>query len=264
MPFGPLEHEGSGARVVASNDGHRDDGALLGTAAVLIWNDVTPEGRDAFYAWHDQEHIPERLALPGFLRGRRFVKPGHSPEWLTMYEARDLSALVSPEYLARLNAPTPATSAALAHFRNTSRAVCRAVHSTGASTGGHVLAMRLNVAAAQADAMRRYLTEDAFPRTMRRNGVLACHLLASDSPASYVSTAESSTRAFDVPAWVLLCEASTARAAEMARAGLEGTEFARLGVDVRDDSAVYALEICRLSRDGCAAHERDEHQGSRK
>ena len=181
-----------------------------------------------------------------------------------MYEARDLGALVSPEYLARLNAPTPATSATLAHFRHTSRAVCRAVHSTGGSTGGYVLAMRLTVDALRGDAMCRYLTQDAIPRTMRRTGVLACHLFASDSPASYVNTAESSTRAFDVPAWVLLCEASTPDAAAASKHALEGTEFARLGVEVRDDWAVYALEVCRLSGDVCGAYAGDESRGNRK
>jgi hypothetical protein len=62
-----------------------------------------------------------------------------------------------------------------------------------------------------------------------------------------VNTAESSTRTFDVPAWVLLCEASTAAAAEAANDDIAGPAFARLGVDVRGDYAVYALEICRLS-----------------
>ena len=62
-----------------------------------------------------------------------------------MYEADDLAVLTSPEYLARLNAPTPATERTLKYFRNTSRAVCRIVHSVGSSTGGHMLAMRLDV-----------------------------------------------------------------------------------------------------------------------
>ena len=74
--------------------------SLLGNAAVLIWNDVSHEGLSQFYEWHDKEHIPERLALPGFRRGRRLRCRNHSPEWLTIYEAADLSALVSPEYLA--------------------------------------------------------------------------------------------------------------------------------------------------------------------
>ena len=230
----------------ASRTGGRSSN-LLGHAAVLVWNDVAPEGRDEFYRWHDNEHMPERLALPGFRRGRRFSKAGHSPEWLTMYEAVDLSVLVSREYLARLNAPTPATVSALVHFRNTSRAVCRVVHSLGASSGGHVLAMRLKVADERVQAMRRYLEEQAFRRAMACTGVVACHLYAADRSASYVNTAESSTRSFDVPAWVLLCEATRAAAAEQARSLIEGDEFARLGIEVRSDAAVYALEICGLS-----------------
>ena len=248
MPCGSIGCGNPGTDARPRDEAEAADRGLLGSAAVLIWNDIAPEGRDAFYAWHDKEHIPERLALPGFLRGRRFAKPGHSPEWLTLYEARGLDALVSPEYLARLNAPTPATAATLAYFRNTSRAVCRVVHSTGASTGGHVLAMRLSVGATRGDAMRRHLIEDAFPRTLSRPGVLACHLFASDTSASYVKTAESSTRTFDVPAWVVLCEASTAAAAEAAKTEIDGTELTRLGVEVRKDWAVYALEICRLSK----------------
>jgi len=73
--------------------------ALLGRAAVIVWNDIAPQGREQFYRWHDKEHIPERLAVPGFLRGRRYAKRGHSPEWLTFYEGADLDVLTSPEYL---------------------------------------------------------------------------------------------------------------------------------------------------------------------
>jgi len=226
----------------------RDHGAsLLGNAAVLIWNDVAPEGRDEFYRWHDKEHIPERLALPGFRRGRRFRKPGHSPEWLTMYEAIDVSALVSREYIARLNAPTAATARTLAHFRNTSRAVCCIVHSFGSSSGGYVLAMRLSVSDKTSGAMCRYIRDEAFPRASVTAGVVAGHLYAADPSASYVDTAESSTRRFDVPAWVVLCEASSAAAAEQARTEIEGDRLRDLGVEIRNDAGVYALEICRLS-----------------
>ncbi len=222
-------------------------GALLGHGAVLVWNDVANEGRQQFYEWHDKEHMPERLSLPGFRRGRRFAKPGHSPEWLTMYEADDLSVVTSPEYLARLNAPTPGTVDALRYFLNTSRAVCRVVHSIGSSTGGHVLAMRVSVPGDRSEAMCRYLCAEAFPRVILLTGIVACHLLAADQSASFVNTAESSTRQFDVPSWILLCEATNPGAAEQARALLEGPALQALGIVVRNDAAVYALEICRLS-----------------
>ena len=221
-------HETETATLDAPATAERSCGsALLGQAAVLVWNDVAPDGREQFYRWHDKEHIPERLAISGFRRGRRFIRPGHSPEWLTMYEAVDLSVLVSPQYLTRLNAPTPATLSVLEHFRNTSRAVCRLVLAVGSSTGGHMLAMRLAVTPAQNDAMCRYLGDEAFPRVMALTGIVACHLYAADPTASYVDTLESSTREFDVPAWVLLCESTTPVAASHARHLIEGREFER-------------------------------------
>ena len=220
---------------------------MLGTAVVLIWNDVLPQGRDIFYDWHDKEHIPERLDIPGFLRGRRYRKTGHSPEWLTIYEADNLDVLVSPEYLARLNSPTPRTANALQYFKNTSRAVCKVVHSIGASTGGHVLAMRLDVSAARSGEMCRLLVTEVFPRLEAQIGVIACHLFCADQPGSYLPTAESSTREFDVPSWVLLVEATTADAADRALRLIEAENLADLGVAVRKDYAVYSLEICRLA-----------------
>lgn len=221
--------------------------ALMGEAAVLIWNDVVEEGREQFYQWHDREHIPERLTLPGFRRGRRFVSPGHSPEWLTIYEAADLGVVTSPEYLERLNAPTPATVSTLRYFRNTSRAVCSLVYSEGASTGGHMLALRLGVPAENADLMCTAIRTDLFPSAMNLTGIVACHLFASDQVASHVNTTESSTRTFDVPSWVILCEATSTVAAERAREVVDGSEFRRLDIAVRDDAAIYGLEICRLS-----------------
>ena len=222
--------------------------ALLGTAAVIVWNDVAAEGRDAFYEWHDKEHIPERLAIPGFRRGRRFRKPGHSPEWLTMYEADDLSVLTSPAYLARLNAPTAQTQSTLKHFRNTSRAVCRIVHSTGTSTGGRMLTLRLSVPAISERAMVSALTDDVFARASAVTGVVACHLYRADDSASNTKTAENRNRTIDVPPWIVLCEATRGDAAETARALFSADPLVGLGVDIRDDAAIYALEICRLAQ----------------
>ena len=221
-------------------------GALFGTGAVIVWNDITPEGRQPFYEWHDKEHMPERLSLPGFRRGRRYVKPSHSPEWLTLYEAEDVDVMVSPAYLARLNAPTAATTRTLQYFRNTSRAVCRLACSTGTSSGGHILALRLDDAGAPGDDLPHHVRADLFPQVIGLTSVVACHLYRSDQGASHIDTAESSTRSFDVPSWVVLVESTTAAAAERAHSIVVAAGLQRLGVTLRNDAAVYALEICRL------------------
>ena len=83
--------------------------ALAGGGAICIWNDITPEGRDEFYAWHLHEHMPERAAIPGFRRGRRYVglDAATSPEFFTLYETETAEVQTSAPYLARLNPEKP-------------------------------------------------------------------------------------------------------------------------------------------------------------
>jgi hypothetical protein len=76
---------------------------------------------------------------------------------------------------------------------------------------------------------------------------VACHLYAADDAASRTDTAESRTRAFDVPSWVLLVEVTTLADADALRRAIDGPELRGLGVRIRDDAAIYALEICRLA-----------------
>jgi len=45
----------------------------VSAAAVTIWCDVAPEVKDEYDDWHVHEHMPERLAIPGFQRGSRWV-----------------------------------------------------------------------------------------------------------------------------------------------------------------------------------------------
>lgn len=113
-----------------------------------------------------------------------------------------------------------------------------------------MLAMRLSVVPGSADAMREYLNAEAFPRAMKLTGVVACHLFAADDRASFVDTAESSSRKFDVPSWVLLSETTFEAAAESARSVFASAELHRLGVSIRNDAAIYALEICRVPSRG--------------
>lgn len=51
-----------------------------------------------FDRWYETEHIPERLACPGFLAATRFRSEA-SPRYLTIYELAGPEALRSPEYL---------------------------------------------------------------------------------------------------------------------------------------------------------------------
>ena len=64
---------------------------------------------DEFNAWYEDEHLPERLAIPGFRSARRWIAEGRPGEgkYLATYELDSPGVLRSPEYLARFENPTP-------------------------------------------------------------------------------------------------------------------------------------------------------------
>src|SRR5215813_11634719 len=53
---------------------------------LLVTMEPPPAFEEEFNAWYDTEHLPERLALPGFETARRFVCISGHPRYLAMYD----------------------------------------------------------------------------------------------------------------------------------------------------------------------------------
>ena len=108
---------------------------------LAIWNDLDDAFADIYERWIVSEHIPERLALPGFLEARRYESVQGSPRFFIPYVVASPEALASPEYLARLASPTPLTREAMKGFRNMVRTACSLVYrSPGRALGGCAVA----------------------------------------------------------------------------------------------------------------------------
>jgi hypothetical protein len=65
---------------------------------LLVLMQVPPAFEEEFNAWYDTEHVPERLAIPGFETGLRFVCLDGAPKYLAMYDLAGPDVLNSPEY----------------------------------------------------------------------------------------------------------------------------------------------------------------------
>ena len=167
--------------------------ALCGEGAVCIWNDITPEAEADFYAWHIEEHMPERVGIAGFLRGRRYiaVDAATSPRFFTLYETLTPEVLVGADYLNRLNAPTPWTRRATAGFRNTYRALTRVRASIGRGPGGILAALRLTLPPDQQDGVADALVTRLLPAIARQALVTGAHLCTTNMEASADRTTES-------------------------------------------------------------------------
>lgn len=62
-----------------------------------------------FHEWYDDEHIPERMNVPGFLSAARYEVVGEGPRFLARYNLEDLSALEHPDYVKIKQHPSERT-----------------------------------------------------------------------------------------------------------------------------------------------------------
>jgi hypothetical protein len=187
--------------------------ALAGKGVVAIWHGIRPEGRAEFYEWHNREHMPERVGIPGFRRGRRYIAHEGAPEFFTLYETATPEVLAGADYLARLNTPTEWTRRATRLFTDTSRSLCRVVLSLGPGAGGWLMSWRYDVSPGREDEQRARL-EPVLEEIAITQGIVGAHLCIADAQASAIETEEKKGRPKNaVPGWVVLVEGGAERAA---------------------------------------------------
>lgn len=72
---------------------------------LLTMTEPPPQMEEEFNAWYDTEHLPERLAIPGFVSARRWIDPqaaAGSGKYLATYELENQAVLQTPDYLAHV------------------------------------------------------------------------------------------------------------------------------------------------------------------
>lgn len=80
--------------------------AKKGRGIFLVYTDlVDPKYEEEFNAWYDTEHLPELLALPGFLDAARYVATRGGPKYLAVYELESAEAVKTPEFTNRQTSP---------------------------------------------------------------------------------------------------------------------------------------------------------------
>ena len=166
---------------------------MLGQAAVTMWWDIALEMKAEFEDWHTREHMPERLSIPGFLRGTRWIAETGEPSYFVSYEVASLEMLTTGAYLERLNNPTPWSRKMMPHHRNMVRSLCALRAGWGGGLPQVLATVRFRPPAT------------ALPALPRRKGLTGAYLLESQPMAGAPQTAEQKIRGGDRTAdWVLL------------------------------------------------------------
>jgi hypothetical protein len=211
---------------------------------LAIWNDCAPAGRADYERWYMEEHLPERVGLPGFRFGRRYERIEAGREYFTFYEVEHPEVLASPAYLERLAHPTPRTRAVMPHFASMSRTICRKQTHLGSMTGGIALAVAIDDLA---DAARP-LEGGYMQALLHEPGICALQLWSAVPELASGSTPESALRGGEdqsVAAVLLLEMTRIQEARQLRESGALATLLERLGGERRVEIGIYRL-LCVL------------------
>ncbi len=115
---------------------------MLNPGFLIVWSDVDHNRDTDYLHWFTREHAHERVSTPGFLAVRLFRAPlPTTHRYLIIYELDRPEVLVSPDYIAKLNNPSPWTQATFKTLTNFMRAGGRIAHQAGTGQGGVVTAL---------------------------------------------------------------------------------------------------------------------------
>lgn len=224
------------------------DGGLWGEALLALWGNGDPAQDDGFNDWYTHEHLPERIAIPGFRRARRYVAdlPGPPPTWryFTLYETESLAVLRSPVYLHALDNPTPGTRRYLPLMAGLARTVCEVVHTAGKGGEGGNLSVVEFAPEPGADDLVPWLVSTLAGRALAHSGTLAVHVARADPDTT---SARDRTDVYrDIPAevgrWLLLIEGAWVdHAAAWAQLESDTQELRGHGADIGGRQLFRAL-----------------------
>ena len=169
---------------------------LLGSAVLVNWGGIVEEKDIEYNEWHSKQHMPERISLPGFLRGLRAVGiPGTNinHKYFMMYEAERKEVFTSKKYLERLNNPTEWTKEILSHYLSPSRTICSVISSKSIGVGGYFSTIRFlgeNIPNNQnVENLKSFL-----PKILKLCGITGMHIILGDSSYGQMNTEEKKYR----------------------------------------------------------------------
>lgn len=215
-----------------------------------MWWDIAPVFRAEFEDWHTHEHLPERMAIPGFHRGSRWAAADGGEGFFVLYELEAYETLASPGYLARLNAPTPWSAKMMPHHRHMVRSQCRVLESFGGALSRHALTVRLSPSDGAAERLRDHLRTQANA-FRSRPGISAAHLLVHQAPQIQTTT-EQKIRGGPDPAadWIfIVCGYELALLQALAETELSDAQLASAGAKIGAVRGLYALSHSNAAAD---------------
>ena len=142
---------------------------------MTAWTHVPPEHEAEFNAWYDTEHLPDIVALPGFLLGRRYACEGAVPKYLAWYETADETVEPGPHlknYAANQSPWWRRINAFLQHSERMNFRLMRDVGALPAKDAPWLYLVHTDIPDAIAGEYNEWYDAEHLPRLVTVAGVL--------------------------------------------------------------------------------------------
>jgi hypothetical protein len=149
-------------------------GAALG--GLLFARSDPPPGREgAFNDWYDGEHVPLRMAITGFLNGRRY-RSDEAPRYLAIYDLTSPAVLAEAPYRRLAETRSEGEAAMLRSLPHMERRVYRTIDPPAQAAGTverdtpYLLAVAMTPPPEQTDDFNAWYREEHTPGLLRVPG----------------------------------------------------------------------------------------------
>ena len=164
---------------------------MEGVGYLAIWSDLAPQDETDWMHWITREHAAERVGIPGFLACRIFRALGTAANrYFILYELENPETVGSPQYLARLNEPTPWSQRIMPRLQNFARGGGRVVASAGIGQGGVLAVLPL-------DTRPQWDPTALTSELSRVDRIVAARVLLTDQAQTSIQTREKGMRKND-------------------------------------------------------------------
>jgi antibiotic biosynthesis monooxygenase (ABM) superfamily enzyme len=120
------------------NDNHPTQ--HIGGTIMIVMMDVEPEHEDEFNRWYNDEHLVERLEIPGYVSARRFKLEegsGGVLKYLCIWELNDSSPLTSEAFKAQRLRPSELRDRVYTYITQRARGVYKQIYPVAGSYEDH-------------------------------------------------------------------------------------------------------------------------------
>jgi len=102
----------------------------IGGTILVVMMEVDPDHEEEFNRWYNEEHLLERLEIPGYISARRFkLEEGEGVlKYLCIWELEDASPLQSEEYMAQQRRSSELRDPAHSYIKQRARGLYKQIY----------------------------------------------------------------------------------------------------------------------------------------